>query len=43
MPAQWNPIPSEVATALLNSETGRVRFSEYASYFPRLCVVANPI
>ena len=43
MPAQWNPIPAEVATALLNSQTGRVRFSDYASYFPRECVVANPI
>ena len=43
MPAQWNPIPAEVATALLNSQTGRVRFSDYAAYFPRECVVANPI
>ena len=42
MPAQWNPIPAEVANALLNSQTGRVRFSDYASYFPRECVVANP-
>ena len=43
MPAQWNPIPAEVAKALLTSETGRVRFSDYASYFPRECVVASPI
>jgi len=43
MPAQWNPIPNDVATALLNSQTGRVRFSDYASYFPAGCVVAKPI
>jgi hypothetical protein len=43
MPAQWNPIPAEVAKALLTSETGRVRFSDFASYFPRECVVASPI
>ena len=43
MPSQWNPIPAEVAKALLTSETGRVRFSDYASYFPRECVVASPI
>ena len=42
MPAQWNPIPAEVASALLNSQTGRVPFSDYASYFPAKCVVANP-
>ena len=42
MPAQWNPIPAEVASALLASQTGRVRFSDYAAYFPPECVVANP-
>jgi len=42
MPAQWNPIPAEVATALLKGPSGRVRFSDFASYFPPECVVANP-
>ena len=42
MPAQWSPIPADVATALLNSPTGRVRFSDHASSFPAQCVVANP-
>ncbi|MBU6221708.1 MAG: right-handed parallel beta-helix repeat-containing protein [Planctomycetes bacterium] len=42
MPAQWHPIPAEVATALLESETGRVRFSDYDWYFPTGCVVVTP-
>jgi hypothetical protein len=47
MPAQWNQIPAEVVTAFLmrselGLELGRVRFSDYASYFPAECVVAEP-
>lgn len=42
MPANWNPIPAEVAAGMLSSQTGRVRFSDYASYFPAKCVVATP-
>jgi hypothetical protein len=33
MPAYWTPIPEPVAEALRNSRTGRVRYSDYASYF----------
>ena len=43
MPAQWNPIPAEVASALLNSQTGRVRFSDFAWYFQSIAtIVRNP-
>ncbi len=42
MPANWNPIPAEVVTGMLSSQTGRVRFSDYASYFPAECAVAMP-
>ncbi|MEY9855810.1 hypothetical protein ABH935_001414 [Catenulispora sp. GAS73] len=31
MPAWWAPIPATVATAILTSPTGRVRYSDYAS------------
>ncbi len=31
MPAWWAPIPGAVATAILASPTGRVRYSDYAS------------
>lgn len=32
MPARWAPIPSTVSDAILASSTGRVRYSDYASY-----------
>ena len=32
MPARWAPIPSTVSDAILASPTGRVRYSDYASY-----------
>jgi hypothetical protein len=33
MPAAWTPIPSDVATAMLTSSTGRVPYSDFASDF----------
>jgi hypothetical protein len=33
MPAFWAPIPSNVATAIANSSTGQVPFTEFASSF----------
>ncbi len=35
-PAHWTPIPEPVAEALVSSETGQVRFSDYQQYFPDL-------
>lgn len=32
LPAYWAPIPAPVADAILQSETGQVPYSEYASY-----------
>ena len=32
MPAYWAPIPGKVVAALVNSPTGQIPFSEYASY-----------
>ncbi len=34
MPANWAPIPSNVAQAITDSPTGQVSFSQYASAFP---------
>jgi hypothetical protein len=34
MPAYWAPIPATVATAILASPTGQVRYSKYESDFP---------
>jgi hypothetical protein len=33
MPAYWAPIPTPVADAILDTDSGQVPYSEYASYF----------
>ena len=35
MPAKWTPVPANVAVAMLQRASGRLRYGKYASSFPK--------